>query len=132
MESSVSLKDKFENHPAIWGASLFGGGFLLAVGLLTQLNFGATNGADSGRSTSQSLLSISKQIEQLTTKHNERLAELQSTLLENEKQTDPATHIDSYIQKYAEAADRIRKSIAEENESYAGQLKSLAQIAKGE
>jgi hypothetical protein len=126
----MSLKEKFENNPAIWGASLFGAGFLLAVGLLTQFDFNS-GGAGSARSTSQSLLAVSKQIEELTAKHNERLAELQAKLLENEKEATYGGNIESYQKNYVAAADRIRKSISEENESYAKQLEQLARIAKG-
>lgn len=126
----MSLKEKFENHPAIWGASLFGAGFILALALTSQ--FGAFSQAHTVEYThsTEASLAISAQVQELTAKHNERLAELQKKLLENEYQSTYGGNIESGKQEHMRAADRIRASIKEENESYVRQLEQLALILR--
>ena len=118
-------KEKFENTPVIFGITLviFGFGMGYGVSEWTQ------SFRENAPSVAASIAKIENQIEELTKKHNVRLDALHKSLEENEKEAVYGGHLDSRQEKHIRAAERIRKSIAEENESYRMHLEQLMKIA---
>lgn len=131
MTNPSSWKEKFENHPVIFGFALILMGFLAGLGV-SEWSFqfrsspSSTQNSDSNKQLS--INSIAKQIEILTSEHNSRLSSLHEELKKNEQQSVYGGHLDSSQQKYVKAAERIRASITEENTSYSKQLDQLLKI----
>jgi hypothetical protein len=57
------------------------------------------------------------------------LSELQKKLLDNENQSTNENNHDSEQRKFIEAAERVRRSIEEENRSYQNSLELLIKSA---
>lgn len=93
------------------------------------VEFSITDRNSSHPTTNKATLSNSKQIKVLTNEHNKRLAELQVRLLKDEEESINDAHIPSTQQRFINAAERIRDSIKQENESYQRHLEQLMKIA---
>ncbi|MGX5833764.1 hypothetical protein ACWIJ6_06360 [Aeromonas piscicola] len=119
-----SLKEKYENNPIIFCLGLITLGFISGAGF-SEWTYNFRNSSE----VSQTNLSpIAVQIELLTAAHNKRLTEFQNELRENEQGAVYNGNTDSRQQTYVNAAERIRASIKEENESYAKHLEQLMKI----
>lgn len=122
-EQKQSLKERFENHPLVFGFTLVIVSFLAGFGFNEW-----TMGFRGGESAASDLSGVAAQIESLTKEHNKRLEALHVELRENEKQAVYGGNSDSTQKKYAEAAQRLRGSIEEENNSYQMDLEQLIKI----
>jgi hypothetical protein len=127
---ALTLKERIENHPVIW---LLG---VLAIGFIS--GFGAYKAIleVSRQSTKPIVIQgdealdrhIVNQIQVLTDSYNKRLDKLQDHLGYEEKEATSHLNVESDQRNHASAAERIRKSMREENESYVNNLKALKDL----
>ena len=61
---------------------------------------------------------LKTQLTALTDAHEERLRELQTRLVDAEKEADDIGHLDQYRADYAKSAERFASASREENRSY--------------
>lgn len=121
---SNTIKERFENHPVVFGLSLIIIGFLAGF----SFNEWVIQFKNDNPPVSE-LSALTAQIESLTQEHNRRLGALHTELRENEKQAVYNGNPDSIQKKHEEAAQRLRESIEEENQSYKLHLEQLMKIA---
>ncbi|MGD9384916.1 MAG: hypothetical protein PVF28_00090 [Thioalkalispiraceae bacterium] len=124
----MNIKDKFENHLIIWALGLII--FSFSAGFVTAEKLAGFQISSVARDSSNSVSKeIAAQIKALTSQHNIRLSELQKKLLDNENQSTNENNHDSEQRKFIEAAERVRRSIEEENRSYQNSLELLIKSA---
>ncbi|EPF9726046.1 hypothetical protein H8F06_11555 [Vibrio fluvialis] len=113
---SMSLKEKFESHPVVWGLGL------LVVGSVSGYGFNETITAKKASEKPKTEVSQPKEIackieglEKLSDAHNQRVSTLLKQLVNHESGASDSSLIPSYRQEHKDSAERIRKDIAQEN-----------------
>jgi hypothetical protein len=118
--NNMSLKEKFESHPVIWGIGLiilgFGAGFS-ARPYFTNL---VTTEA-----SSKPITCTVKDIDKVEEAHHSRTMALQNQLMKLEDKASDRSLLSSSQLNYKEAADRVRSDIILENTVYQKTIASL-------
>ena len=140
-ENRMTLKEKIENHPVIWVLGLLIIGFIAGFNsykVILEITGQTTISKEKLEllSSQQAVTkidsklneSIGKEITELTDLHNIRLTQLQTRLLEEEKQATNHANIEIFQKKHEGAALRIRGSIKQENESFRNHLMVLKDL----
>lgn len=123
--TSMSIKDRFESHPVIWGLSL------LCIGFVS--GFGVRPYVIPDRSIEPVPSSINctvAGVETLEQTHNMRMNTLQTQLMKLEASASDHNLIPSYQREYKESADRVRKDINIETSSYKEALQQLKKVCE--
>lgn len=118
----MSLKEKFESHPVVWGLSLIIGGFVAGYSVCQSLkdnSFGTNNHAGQIQCGFEGIESLSKA-------HHERVMALQKEILRLEAKASDDNIFTSYQREYKNAADRLRNDVNDERISLDSSLKNLA------
>lgn len=122
----MSFKEKFDNHPVVWGLGLivigFGAGFTarsyvlpapVAVAVPTQELNCTVDGLSS--------------LEEARAKE---LTQMNSQIIQLETRASDHTIIRSYQETYREAANRIRNDIERSDQTYLAAIESLSKKCK--
>ena len=137
----MQLKEKFQNHPVIFGLSLLAGGFIAGLAtykgisdivgyrqhpLVIREVFGplAITRDDKGQVMVSRVVADS--VYALTTAHNQRLKELQKRLLEEEEKANNFMNPLSINSK--KMVKRIKEAIKDENAIYKEAISSLRNL----
>lgn len=120
--SFVSIKERFESHPVVWGLTLIVGGFISGYSVSQALN-GKSVGVNDHAGQVQCAV---EGIESLSNAHNERVMALQKEILRLEAKASDDSLISVYQDKYAAAADRLRADVTAERITLDSSLKNLA------
>lgn len=115
-KTAMSAKERFEDHPVVFGLGLLVAGFVAGIATSDWLGRSVIHGQDEIiQVNNEADEYIAQQVESLAAEHDSRLRDLQAKLLENEGQSTYGGNLDNLQKKYKDAADRIRISIKEEN-----------------
>ena len=119
----MSIKEKFESHPVVWGLGL------LFVGSVAGFGFNETISAKvDGMPSADNAAAVNCEIqglEKLTETHHSRVSALQAELMKQEAGATDASLIVSYREDHKASAERLRKDIALENLNYKENLSTL-------
>lgn len=116
----MSLKSQFESHPVVWGLSLLAIGFTAGFSARAYL-------LPSAASNASPTICNAIGAEALATGHNTRLQQLQSALSNLESQASDQGNIEAYQERYRASADRIRKDIEQETNSFNASVAALTE-----
>lgn len=108
--SSVSLKEKFESHPVVWGLTLLVIGFATGFGASETVNLklvGTNNRTGQVQCVIEGLDNLSKA-------HHERVMALQQEIVRLEAKASDERVLYSYQREYKEAAERLRDDVSTE------------------
>ena len=114
-----SIKEKFENHPVVFGGSLLLAGLVAGVSFMLFVFPSITK--PSMVAPSARTINIECNIDGLpllNEAHDKRVLSMQERLLQFEAQASDQAIISSYQDKYLESANRVRLDIEAENNSF--------------
>jgi hypothetical protein len=125
----LSIKEKFENHPVIFGLTLMAIAFGVGIKADDFLNgknerIGEQNTKENADERVVYKCDITG-LSELQKAHNTRLEVLQSQLLEFETKASDDKIITPYQDKYLESAKRVRDDIKTENNEFRELVKTL-------
>ncbi|MEZ8577553.1 hypothetical protein AB6D92_03270 [Vibrio splendidus] len=132
----MNIKEKFENHPVIFGLTL------MAVAFGTGIKADSFLNGKNEHSLKQKPEEITYErivykcditgLPELQKAHNARLEILQSQLLEFETKASNDTIITPYQDKYLESAKRVREDMKTENNEFRELVKTLETKCKNQ
>lgn len=118
----MSLKEKFESHPAVWGLSLIVIGFIAGFGASEALNLKLVGSI----SSFGQVQCVVEGVENLSEAHHERVMALQQEIVRLEAKASDERIIGSYQREYKAAADRLREDVSTERTVLDSSLATLA------
>lgn len=115
----MSLKEKFENHPAIFGLTLLAVGFASGI---TVFDFIRPT-SEPSKPTKEIIFTkpvncVIEGVERVESSHGSRVKALLTKLTDFEAKASDQWIIDSYQEKYLQSANRIREDIKSENAAF--------------
>lgn len=125
----MSIKEKFENHPVIFGLTLMAIAFGIGIKADDFLN-GKNERVVEQKTKENAYQRVVYKcditgLSELQKAHNTRLEVLQSQLLEFETKASDDKIITSYQDKYLESAKRVRDDMKTENNEFRELVKTL-------
>ena len=106
----MSLKEKFESHPVVWGLTLLVIGFVAGFSASEALNLKFV----SANNPASQVQCVIEGVDNLSKTHHERVMALQQEIVRLEARASDERIIGSYQIEYKAAADRLRKDISTE------------------
>ncbi|WP_156886027.1 hypothetical protein [Rheinheimera baltica] len=121
----MSIKEKFESHPVVFGLSLLAVGFTAGFAARGYFLSEFKNPEAPAHTVQKATICQVENLAALEGNHGQRVLKLQETLMVLEAKATDEMKISSYQQKYKESAERVRNDIAKENENYQSAIKQL-------
>lgn len=115
----MSVKERFESHPVIWGLTMIVVGFVAGFGAR-----GYVIPAPEQPAPATATCSV-EGLESVEEAHSLRVRALHSQLVELETKASDHNLASAYQTKYLEAAQRLRADIGVENGQYQSTIESL-------